>query len=438
MIWNEKIETLSGHDLQQLQSDRVKHQIQRIYTHVPFYRNKWRDAGIGPGHINGIRDIARLPFTTKDDLRKVYPYGLMAVDKNEITEIHTSSGTTGTPVVDAYTPEDIEIWSEVMARSLAMGGVNRMDTLQNAFGYGFFTGAMGFHYGTRAIGATLLPISAGNTKRQISTMKDFRSTVLACTPSYALYLAEYGAENGFSFAGSGLKAGFFGAEPWSEKMRWEIEAKLHLKAFDIYGLTEIIGPGVGCECDCQEGLHIFEDHFYPEIIDPESGEQLPDGERGELVLTTLTRHGTPVIRFRTKDITYIIPEPCPCGRTQRRIHRLMGRTDDMLIIRGVNIFPTQIEQVLFKVEGIEPHYQLIVEKKGLLDTLEVQVEMNEKIFSDEISALIEFERKIESDLHYELGIHAKVKLVGPKTIARSEGKAKRIVDKREIKNRFEE
>jgi phenylacetate-CoA ligase len=432
MIWNPKFETMSRSGLEKLQSGHLKKLIARIYRTVPFYRKKMEEAGVGPSDIRGIGDIAKLPFTTKDEMREVYPYGLLNVPLSDIVEIHTSSGTTGKPVVDAYTRKDIEIWSDVMARTLALGGTTRDDVVQNAYGYGLFTGGLGVHYGTRAIGATVLPISGGNTKRQVTVMKDFKTTVLACTPSYSLFLAEVGREEGLDFTRLGLKAGFFGAEPWSESMRAEIEQKLHLKAYDIYGLTEIIGPGVSAECVQQDGLHVFEDHFYPEIINPLTGEVLPEGAKGELVITTLTKEGTPVIRYRTRDITSLARTRCSCGRTQVRMRRLLGRTDDMLIIRGVNIFPSQVEQVLLKAEGVEPHYQLVVERAGNLDCLEVQVEMNERLFSDEIRNLEDAERKLESALHTALGIHTKVKLVEPKSITRSEGKAKRVIDKRVI------
>ncbi|MCK4597568.1 phenylacetate--CoA ligase, partial [bacterium] len=346
--------------------------------------------------------------------------------------VHTSSGTTGKPVVDAYTQADIDLWSEVMARTLAMGDTTRNDIVHNGYGYGLFTGGLGIHYGARLIGANIIPISGGNTQRQLTIMQDFKATVLTCTPSYALYLAEAGRESGVDFSKLALRVGFFGAEPWSEEMRKEIEAKLHLQALDIYGLTEIIGPGVAQECSCQDGLPIVEDHFYPEIVDPETGVAIPDGEKGELVITTLTKEGTPVIRYRTRDITFLKTEPCRCGRTSVRMHRLLGRTDDMLIIRGVNVFPSQIEEVLLQIEGVEPHYQLVIDRKGQLDSIEVQVEMHEKLFSDEIKELERTERKISEALYSTLGIHSRVKLVEPKSIPRSEGKAKRIVDRRQL------
>ncbi|OGV36238.1 MAG: phenylacetate--CoA ligase [Lentisphaerae bacterium GWF2_45_14] len=433
MIWNKEMETMSQGELRCRQGENLVKLVNTLYGKVPFYRRKMEEKGISPSDVSSIDDISLLPFTTKDEMREVYPYGLLSVEKREIVEVHMSSGTTGKSVVDAYTKNDIDIWGEVMARTLSMGGTTSDDIVQNAFGYGLFTGGFGVHYGAGKIGATVLPISGGNTKRQIDVMLDFGSTVITCTPSYSLYLAEFGKEEGVDFSKLKLRAGFFGAEPWSESMREEIESKLHLKAFDIYGLTEIIGPGVAAECEFHNGLHIFEDHFYPEIISQETGEPVKEGEKGELVITTLTKTGTPILRYRTRDITYFINEKCPCGRTLRKMHRLLGRTDDMLIIRGVNIFPSQIEQVLFRIEGVEPHYQLIVERKGHLDTLEVQVEMNEAIFSDEIRRLESLERNMEKELHSNLGIHAKVKLVEPKSISRSEGKAKRIIDKRNLR-----
>jgi phenylacetate-CoA ligase len=432
MIWNPDFETLSRKDTEKLQAGRLGRLVDILYRRVPFYRKKMDDLGVKPLDIQGMRDIVRLPFTTKDEMREVYPYGLLAVDMHEIVEIHTSSGTTGKPVVDAYTAGDIDVWSEVMARTLATGGTTKHDIVQNAFGYGLFTGGLGVHYGARRIGATVIPISGGNTKRQVAILQDFKTTVLTCTPSYSLFLAEGAKEEGLDFKKLGLKAGFFGAEPWSETMRKEIQEKLNLLAIDIYGLTEIIGPGVASECERQDGLHIFEDHFYPEIIDPKTGNVLPDGEKGELVITTLTKDGTPILRYRTRDITYLDHSPCTCGRTSVRMHRILGRTDDMLIIRGVNVFPSQIEEVILAIEGVEPHYQLIVERRGQLDELEVQVEMNEKMFSDEIGKLERIEKKIEAELFGKLNIHTRVKLVEPKTIARSEGKATRIIDKRQL------
>jgi phenylacetate-CoA ligase len=334
--------------------------------------------------------------------------------------------------VDAYTRADIDLWGEAMARTLSMGGVGKDDILQNAYGYGLFTGGLGAHYGAQRIGATCIPISGGNTKRQLDFLRDFGSTALTCTPSYSLYIAEAGREEGINFEKLPLKRGFFGAEPWSDNMRAEIEEKLKIKAYDIFGLTEIIGPGVAAECECQNLLHVFEDCFYPEIINPDTGAVLPDGGKGVLVFTTLTKEGTPVIRYRTRDITYLTREPCPCGRTSVKMHRILGRTDDMLIIRGVNVFPSQVEQVLIKAEGVEPHYQLIVDRRDNLDCLEVQVEMNESLFSDELKVIEQKEKEIEHQLKEALLVHSRVKLVEPKSITRSEGKAKRIVDKRNI------
>jgi phenylacetate-CoA ligase len=430
MIWNTDVETLPRHQVEGLQSDRLGRLVDSLYRRVPFYRGKMDAGGVKPHDVQGIADIGRLPFTTKDEMRDVYPYGLLAVGLQEIVEVHTSSGTTGKPVVDAYTAGDIEVWAEVMARTLSAGGTSRHDIVQNAYGYGLFTGGLGVHYGARRIGATVIPISGGNTKRQLAILQDFKATVLACTPSYSLFIAEAAREEGMDLSRLGIKAGFFGAEPWSENMRTEIEQALHLLAIDIYGLTEIIGPGVASECEHQNGLHIFEDHFYPEIIDPATGRVLPDGQKGELVITTLTKEGTPVLRYRTRDITYLERTPCPCGRTSVRMHRVLGRTDDMLIIRGVNVFPSQIEEVILAVEGVEPHYQLIVDRRDQLDELEVQVEMNESLFSDEIRNLERMEKTIEARLYATLNIHTRVKLVEPKSIARSEGKAKRIIDKR--------
>jgi phenylacetate-CoA ligase len=432
MIWNADFESLGSAALSRLQGERLGRLVDILYRRVPFYRKKMDTAGVKPQDIQGIGDLVRLPFTTKDEMRDVYPYGLLSVALQEIVEIHTSSGTTGKPVVDAYTAGDIEVWAETMARTLAAGGTTRHDIVQNAYGYGLFTGGLGVHYGARKIGATVIPISGGNTKRQLAILRDFKSTVLTCTPSYSLFLAEAAREEGLDLSKVGLKAGFFGAEPWSESMRTEIEQKLRLLSIDIYGLTEIIGPGVAMECEHHAGMHINEDHFFAEVIDPVTGDVLPDGAKGELVITTLTKEGTPVLRYRTRDITYLDRAPCACGRTTVRMHRVLGRTDDMLIIRGVNVFPSQIEEVILKVEGTEPHYQLIVERRDQLDELEVQVEMNEKVFSDEIRNLERMERRIEEELYAALNIHTRVRLVEPKSIARSEGKAKRIIDKRQV------
>jgi phenylacetate-CoA ligase len=432
MIWDKKYETMPRGDLVKLQGERLQNIVRKVYDRVPFYRAKFDAAGVKPADIASIDGLRRLPFTTKDEMRDVYPYGLLACPLDDIIEIHTSSGTTGKPVVDAYTRYDVELWGEVMARTLSMGGVTMGDIVQNAYGYGLFTGGLGAHYGAQRLGAACIPISGGNTRRQLDVMRDFGSTALTCTPSYALYMAEAGLSEGIDFSKLPLKYGFFGAEPWSDGMRAEIEAKLKIKAYDIFGLTEIIGPGVAAECERQNLLHVFEDHFYPEIINPDTGVPLPDGEKGELVFTTLTKEGTPVIRYRTRDITYLTREPCACGRTSVKMHRLLGRTDDMLIIRGVNVFPSQVEQVLTKIEGVETQYQLLVERKDNLDCLEVQVEMNESLFSDELKVIEHKEREIERQLKESLLVHSRVKLVEPKSIARSEGKARRIIDKRNM------
>jgi phenylacetate-CoA ligase len=432
MIWNGERETLPDGKKREFQLERLRSLVERVYGAIPFYTARMDGKRVKPKDIRALADIARLPLTAKDDLRDNYPFGLFAVPMKEVVEIHTSSGTTGKPVIGGYTASDIELWSEVMARCLAMSGTTESDIVQNAYGYGLFTGGLGVHYGARRIGATVVPISGGNTKRQIMILQDFGSTILTCTPSYSLYLAEVGDEMGVDFRKLRLKAGNFGAEPWSNTMRAEIEKRLGLLALDIYGLTEIIGPGVANECERKCGLHICDDHFFPEIINPETGEVLPPGEVGELVITTLTREATPLIRYRTRDITRLIPGACACGRTSIRMERLMGRTDDMLIIRGVNVFPSQIEEVLVQIEGIEPHYQIVVERVGALDELEVQVEMNERLISDEIKKLETVERDIEDEIESVLGIKVRVKLVEPKTIARSEGKAKRVIDRRRL------
>jgi phenylacetate-CoA ligase len=416
-----------------LQLARLKNLVETLYAKVPFYREKMDALGVRPADIHRLADITRLPFTTKDDLRQNYPHGLLACPKDRIVEVHMSSGTTGKPVVDEYTQNDINIWREAMARTLAGGGCTRDDIVQNCYGYGLFTGGPGAHYGAMTIGAEVLPMSSGNTDRQLMVMQDFGSTMLTCTPSYALYMAEEAAAAGIDLKKLPIGKGCFGAEPWSENMRKEIETRYGMKAYDIYGLTEIIGPGVSFECEAQNGLHINEDLFYPEIIDPATGETLPVGERGELVFTTLTKEGTPLLRYRTRDITYLIAEPCSCGRTTARMHRLFGRTDDMLIIRGVNVFPSQIEHALFEIEGTEPQYVIVVDRGAArLDEVELQVEVKEKFFSDETKNLEILRARIEGVMKSKLQIGVKVKLVEPKTIERSIGKAKRVIDKRQI------
>jgi len=431
MIWDDEFETLPREALEALQLKRLRDVVDRVYTTVPFYRKQLEEAGYTRGDIRSVRDLARLPFTTKDDLRDNYPFGLFAVPMERVVRIHASSGTTGKPTVVGYTRRDIDTWSELMARTLSCGGTTKGDIVHNAYGYGLFTGGLGAHYGAEKIGAAVIPMSGGNTKRQILIMKDFGSTILLSTPSYALNIAEVMAEEGVDPAELKLKCGLFGAEPWSEGMRKEIEARLHIAALDIYGLSEVIGPGVASECiEEKHGLHVFEDHFIPEIIDPETGRTLPPGELGELVFTTLTKEAFPVLRYRTRDISRLIPTPCVCGRTLMRMERISGRTDDMLIIRGVNVFPSQIESVLMEIEGVEPHYQLIVSREGTLDVLEVQVEINESVFSDAIKGLEKLAKRVETDIKDLLGVSCQVKLVEPKTIQRSEGKAKRVIDKR--------
>jgi phenylacetate-CoA ligase len=433
MYWNKEAETMPREELQKLQLQRLREVVKYAYERVPFYRKRFEAAGIKPEDIRSLEDLKYIPFTSKADLREVYPFGLFAVPLSEIVEIHSSSGTTGKPVVAGYTRRDLEVWGEVMARSLTMIGVTTQDVVQIAYGYGLFTGGLGFHYGALKIGATIVPASAGNTRRQITLMQDFGTTVLACTPSYALYLAEYARdEMGIDPSTLKLRAGSFGAEMWTEEMRREIEKRFGIKAYNVYGLTEIIGPGVAHECEEQKGLHIWEDHFLPEIIDPETGEWVEEGKEGELVLTTLTKEGVPMIRFRTRDITSFVPGECPCGRTGRRIERIKGRTDDMIKVRGVMLFPYQIEQCILEVQGVEPHYQIILTRPHHLDEIEVQVEMAKETFSDEVRAIEDLRRRLEKKIEETVGIRVKVTLVEPKSLPRSEGKAKRVIDKRNL------
>jgi len=432
MIWNREAECMQIGEREKLQLERLKATLKRAYENVSYYRKRFDEIKVKPADIKSFKDIVKLPFTTKTDLREGYPFGLFAVPRQEIVEVHTSSGTTGKPTVSGYTKKDIEIWGEVMARALTMVGTTKDDIIQNGYGYGLFTGGLGVHYGAQRIGATVIPISAGQTKRQLEIMYDFGSTVLTCTPSYALYLTEAAEEVGIDVKKLKLKAGCFGAEMWTDRMREEIEKRFHLIALNIYGLTEIIGPGVAQECEEKNGLHIFEDHFYPEVVSPDTLEPLPDGEKGELVITTLTREGTPMIRFRTRDVTALSREPCKCGRTLVRMDRITGRTDDRLKIRGVLIFPSQIEKALLEIKGVEPHYQIIVTRPQHLDELEVQVETSKKLFSDEVRHLEETRKKIEKHIENAIGLRVKVTLVEPKTLPRSEGKAKRVIDKRQL------
>jgi len=414
MIYNEEFETMPREALEAIQLRRLQATVSRAYHAVPFYRKRFDEAGVKPEDIRSLEDLRRLPFTYKDDLRDNYPFGMFAVPMDSVVRIHASSGTTGKPTVVGYTARDIQTWAELMARTLMAGGATKGDIIHNAYGYGLFTGGLGFHYGAEKLGASVIPISGGNTRRQVMIMKDFGPTILTCTPSYALYIAEVAEEMGVDFRRLKFKSGIFGAEPWTEKMRQEIERKLNLKAVDIYGLSEVIGPGVSVECiEAQNGLHIFEDHFLPEIIDQQTGEVLPYGTPGELVFTSLTKEAFPVIRYRTRDISVLHPEPCRCGRTLVRI-------------------PSQIESVIMETEGVEPHYQLVVDREGSLDTLTVMVEVNERLFSDQIKDLQQMERALEKNIKEFLGVTATVKLVEPKSIQRSEGKAVRVIDKRKM------
>ena len=432
MIWNETIECATREEMKEIQSVRLAETVQRIYHNVPGYRSKMQKVGLVPSDIQSVDDISKLPFTTKEDLRNHYPFGMFTVPMSEIVRVHASSGTTGRPTVVGYTRKDLNTWAEVVTRTLVMAGVQRNDVVQVAYGYGLFTGGLGIHYGTENLGATVIPISGGNTQKQIQLMQDFGTTVIACTPSYALHLAEVMTDMGISPHDLKLKAGIFGAEPWSENMRKEIEGKLYLKAIDIYGLSEVIGPGVSCECECQTGMHINEDHFIPEIIDPETLQLLAPGELGELVFSTVTKEGIPLLRYRTRDLTRLNYEKCACGRTLVRMEKCKGRSDDMLIIRGVNVFPSQIESILLEMSETEPHYLLIVEREGNLDTLRLLVEVQEQFFSDEIKMLEALRNKITSNIQSTLGVSVDVRLVEPRTIERTAGKAKRVIDNRKL------
>lgn len=431
MIWNETKECMSREEIHNLQSVRLVKMVNRVYHNVEFYRKKMQQMGLEPGDINSIDDLSKLPFTTKNDLRDNYPFGLFAVPQSEIVRIHASSGTTGKATVVGYTRRDIEIWQECVARVLAMAGVGAHDKIQVAYGYGLFTGGLGLHYGAENLGATVIPMSTGNTQKLITMMEDFGATAIACTPSYLLHIAETLEEAG-KLDQIKLKAAICGAEPWTENMRKQIEDKLHINAFDIYGLSEIMGPGVAADCQYHKGLHVYEDHFVPEIINPDTLEPCKEDEVGELVFTTLTKEALPLFRYRTKDLTSITYEQCECGRTLARISRFKGRSDDMLIIRGVNVFPSQVETALLQVVETSPHYMLIVDRVNNLDTLEVQVEVDERFFSDEIKQLEGLTKKIAHIIQTAIGLAVKVKLVEPKTIQRSEGKAIRVIDKRKL------
>jgi len=432
MIWDREHECMDRGELRALQMDRLQATLARVYERVPFYRQRFDERGMKPSDVRCLEDLARLPFLGKADLREHFPYGLFAVPMREVVRVHASSGTTGKPTVVGYTRADLETWAEAMARLVTAAGVTADDIAQISFGYGFFTGAFGLHYAMERIGATVLPVSGGNTQRQVETMLNFGSTALICTPSYALRIAEVAAEMGVAVKDMPLRLGLFGAEPWSENMRREIEARLGVFATDNYGMSEIIGPGVSGECERREGLHINEDHFLVEVIDPETGEVLPEGSTGELVFTSLTKEAFPVIRYRTRDISQVTTAPCACGRTTARMARVFGRTDDMLIIRGVNVFPSQIEEVLLAVEGAEPQYQIVVARDGALDDIEVQLEVAPQIFSDGARKMFSLREYVEHRLEAALGIGVRVKLMEPGSLERSQGKAQRVIDKREI------
>ncbi|MBD1399279.1 phenylacetate--CoA ligase family protein [Pelovirga terrestris] len=430
LIWNSEAECMPREQLEQLQLVRLQQTLQRVCRNVPCYQHKFKDCGFNPGDLKSLDDIRHLPFTTKEDLRLNYPYGMFAVPMSDVVRIHSSSGTTGKPTVVGYTKQDISTWTELVARFMTAAGVTREDIVHIAFGYGLFTGAFGLHYGSEAIGASVIPISGGNTDKQIMIMQDYRSSALVCTPSYGLTIADRLEKKGIDPASLALRVGLFGAEPWSEQMRCELESRLGIIATDNYGLSEIMGPGVAGDCLAKCGMHLAEDHFVFEIIDPDTGQVLPRGSTGELVITSLTKQAFPMIRYRTRDITRIIYQPCECGRSLARMAKTSGRTDDMLIIKGVNVFPTQIEEVLLQIEGCQPHYQLIVDRVNNMDQLEVQVEVNEHIFFDEMKRQRQFVNEAEKRLATVLGVSARVKLVEPSSIMRHEGKASRVLDKR--------
>ncbi len=433
MIWEEAYECMPLDELYSLQTARLKSLVKNVYEHVPFYKELFDAHGVTPGDIRSVDDIARLPFTYKSNLRDNYPFQMFAVPIEDVIEIHASSGTTGKPTVVAYTRNDLKLWSTVMARTIAMAGAQRGDIIQNAYGYGLFTGGLGVHYGALELGIPVVPMSSGNTQKQLQLMHDFNTTIITCTPSYALYMAEEAKDRGIDLRESPIRIGIFGAEPWTEQMRDKIEELWNITALDVYGLSEIIGPGVAQECIGKNGLHIYADHFYPEIIDPATGTPVKKGNEGELVITTLTKEALPLIRYRTGDIVSITHEPCSaCGRTLPRISKVLGRTDDMLIIRGINVFPSQIESVLLNIKGAQPHYQLIIDREHALDTIEVQVEVDENFFSDEIKVLEQLQYTIKKEIESVLSLSVKVSLVEPKTIARSMGKAKRVIDNRTL------
>ena len=430
MIWNENAECMGRQEKEEMQLALLQKQVKRVYEKVPFYKEKFDEAGFHPDDLKTLEDIRKIPFTTKADLRDAYPFGLFAVDDDEIIEIHSTSGTTGTPVVSGYTQKAIDIWGECTARAIAMAGGDKNSKIQNSYGYGLFTGGFGIDHGAKYMGATVIPMSAGNTARQLKIMEDFKSDILTCTPSYAMYLAESLEKEGYTAEDISLKGGIFGAEMWTEEMRKSLEEKLGITAHNIYGLTELMGPGVAAECKYQTGLHIQEDHFYPEIIDSETGEVLGDDKEGELVLTNLTREGMPVIRFRTKDITTLRRDECPCGRTTVRMDRITGRSDDMLKIKGVMVYPYQIETAILQIEGLTANYQIHVSRPHTLDEVEIKVETSPEVFSDEMKKIEQFERMVARKIQSAIGISVDVTLVEPESLPRSEGKAIRVIDDR--------
>jgi len=432
MYWQPESECMGRGELAQLQLERLESTLSRVYMNVPFYRKKFDEAGFNPDDLRTLEDLRKLPFTSKNDLRENYPYGLFAVPLREVVRLHASSGTTGMATVVGYSKNDIKTWSNLVARVLAAGGITKDDVIQIAFNYGLFTGAFGLHYGAERLGASVIPISSGNTRRQIQIMQDFKTTALVGTPSYAMLIADTMMEMGINPNSMSLKYGLFGAEPWSDAMRGELESKLKIVATDNYGLSEVMGPGVAGECTERHGLHIAEDHFLVELVNPETLKPVQPGEIGEMVITTLTKEAFPMIRYRTRDLTRLIPEPCACGRTMTRMARVMGRTDDMLIIRGVNVFPQQIETVLFEIEGVAPHYQIVIDRKGALDETTVNVEVSESMFFDEMKKQSALKETIKKRLASELGISVEVKLVEKKKLERFEGKAKRVIDNRKF------
>mgnify|MGYP000008922510 FL=1 len=432
MIWNETIECMDREEMRKLQSLRLKRVVEHAYHNSPFYRKKMQEMGITPDDVQTIDDITKLPFTVKQDLRDNYPFGLMAVPMSEIVRLHASSGTTGKPIVVGYTRKDLGIWAEVVARCLTAYGLTKNDSVQVSYGYGMFTGGLGAHAGVENIGGTVIPMSSGNTQKQIQLMHDFGAKGLACTPSYALYLAETIHQSGIPLEEFQLRVGAFGAEPWTENMRKELETKLNIKAYDIYGLTEICGPGVGGECECQNGTHLWEDHFFPEIVDPNTLQPVEPGQVGELVFTTLTKEGMPMLRYRTRDLTSLTYEKCACGRTAVRMGRILGRSDDMLIIRGVNVFPSQVESVILEMPEFEPHYLIVVDRVNNTDTFQIQVEVRQEFYSDEMNKMIALKKKIANRMQSVIGLQPDIRIVEPRSIERSMGKAKHVIDNRKL------